>query len=231
MIVLLYIICFLGAVIGLCVSVLFLVHLHAKRDRREMKKNRLRVRLRMSLAFLVGAGFVLANCGRAPTPPAPTTRPALPLVVTVGGLGDSRMAPVSALLDAMPEVESVDMGSPNAHFADVAGYCLANPHPIYILAGHSFGAHRVCLDAAKLANVKLLILLDPVCMTTGESDITVPTNVSRCVVYRCTIGTVGIVQATMHGSFSEVLINRSHNNIPGDPAILEMVRREILDAI
>lgn len=176
------------------------------------------------------AALLLCSC-KPPAPPAPPKADA-PLIVSVGGLGNSQLPDFDAAVTAaFPNVSLASMGSPNGYLADVAGYVNSHPHgATVILAGHSFGCATICRDAAKIGPIALMLLLDPVADEAGVSEMSVTANVRRCLVFRR--GRPDIErQATVHGIFEEVVIDADHNGLPHDARCLQLSTEAIRGAL
>lgn len=168
--------------------------------------------------FLAACVGVLGSCKRSPAPPAPAANK--PIVVSVGGLGSSRMGAFNATVTAdIPAITLADFGTPDAWKADIAGWLNANPHSDRIvLCGHSYGAQKVAEASASVGTVALVILFDPVNPVGKETAI--PPNVARCIVFRRSNWDIERM-ATVTGEHEEfILPNTSHNSVPSDPVAL-----------
>lgn len=172
----------------------------------------------MALAVL------LASCKRS-SDPAPTTKPSAPLIVSVGGLEGSQLGEVNSMIAVeFPGADVAFFGPKNGFASDVEGYIGSNPHDTIIGVAHSFGCDE------PWGKMKLLVLLDPVCRP-GHAFIEIPASVETCIVYRARIPTPGIFRASLMGKFSEVWVNRSHNNLPHDPPTISDIRADIKGAL
>lgn len=179
-------------------------------------------RLLTILAFLLTLTGVLlsSQCKRATAPaPAPS---ATVTIAIVGGLGAS--SPMNELRFTItrdfPTTNIVDFGDDNAYMVDVGTYLFVNAHGKIILLGHSKGAWAVCRAASFLQvhgiPVELMVLYDAVGV--GSFSLTIAPNVKRCIHFKAGIPTLGIVRATLHGTYEEhVLAWTFHNDVPRHP--------------
>jgi hypothetical protein len=174
------------------------------------------------LAFMLG--LLVVACER-PSSPAPTTRPAAPMICVVSGLGTPQLGDVATMLRVkFPNAETVDFATAprNAYRTDLAGYVLSNPHSRLVLIGHSYGASKVAATWGSVGNVDLAVMLDPV-KEVGQSSFVVPPEVRRVVNVTGDFLPYMLIRETIHGPNEELKVHADHNKMAHDPATLSLV--------